>query len=72
MMVKEAERSLKHEKMSVYPNRAVGSSARRRGSLGYIPAGPPAMEPWPSELPSSYDAASQLKDEKRQDNDTLA
>lgn len=72
MMFKEAERSLKHEKMSVYPNRAVGSSARRRGSLGYIPAGPPSMEPWPSELPSSYDAASQLKDEKRQDNDILA
>lgn len=29
--VQETERSLKHQKMSVYPNRAVGSSARRRG-----------------------------------------
>lgn len=29
--VQETERSFKHQKMSVYPNRAVGSSARRRG-----------------------------------------
>lgn len=50
----------------------MGSSARRRGSLGHKPAVPPSMETWPSELPSSYDAASRLKDEKRLDSDNLA
>lgn len=40
--------------------RGVGSSGRRRGSLVHIPAVLPSREPWPSEPPSSYDAASRL------------
>lgn len=41
----------------------MGSSGRRRGSLVHIPAVLLTKEPWPSEHPSSYDAASQLQDE---------
>lgn len=40
--------------------RAVGSSGRRRGSLVHTPAALLTREPWPSEPPSSYDAASPL------------
>lgn len=40
--------------------------------MGHILAVPPSMEPWPSELPSSYDAASQLKDKKSLENDNLS
>lgn len=53
------------KKRCTHLSKAGGSSAWRRGLLGRIPAVPPSKEPWPSELPLSYDAASQLKDERR-------
>lgn len=49
--------------LCVYLSRAAGSSGRWRGSLVHIPAVLLTREPWPSEPPSSCDAASPLKDE---------
>lgn len=49
--------------VSSHLRKAVGSSGRRRGSSGrrWVVLRPRA--PWPAELPSSSDAASQLWDE---------
>lgn len=41
----------------------MGSSGRKRDSLGHRLAVLLPKVPWPSELPSSFDAASQLQDE---------
>lgn len=40
----------------------MGSSGRKRDSLAHRLAVLPSRGPWPSELPSSFDAASQLQD----------
>lgn len=46
--------------VSLHLSKAAGSSGRRRDSLGHRLVVLLPRVPWPSELPSSFDAASQL------------